>query len=443
MENVVQNEVGHADWGMYSALLSFSFLFVSLSDWGINQYSTKTLASQPELLKSYFPNLLSFKILLSLLYPILMIGIGILIGYKGRELAFLGLLCLMQGGIQLVLFFRANFQASQMFKIDGVASVFERALLLAIVGGLLYYGIKIETFVYTRLIAVLASIALFYGAIVYIYGWLKPRFEWNIVKEILRKSFPFAMITIVYSLHDKVDQVMLERLYSKHEAGLYAGAYRWLDAFSMYLWTIMPIFFAKFAFHINDLHEKKRLLQFGQVVAAIPLIYVSIFTWFYGEKLLWLFDKSSDQEVAVMLACLQALFVAAYINSIFSIFSTLLTSTNHERFVSRMVAISICINIALNFIFIPEYGAFASAWTTVISYLFLSITYIVYIQRQTELDVPYIQMGKILLASIGLAAAFYGLIHTSFPWFINSAIAGIVFLICAFILGLHRIPKIE
>lgn len=442
-EMIVQDRVGHEDWGMYAGLLSFGFLFIALADLGINQYSTKALSSDPGLIRSYFPNLLTFKLIISLVYPFIMVGAGWLIGYSERELYFLLLLCLVHGGNQLMAFFRSNFQAMQRFKIDGFLSVFDRLLLLGLLGYLFYTTLSIERFIYIRLLTVAIGSVLFYGLIVRFYGWFKPKLKLPVVKKVLGMSLSFAMMTVLYSIHDKVDQVMLERLGGAQENGLYAGAYRWLDAFSMYLWTVLPIFFARFAYFIKDLKEQEKLLHFGQVIAALPMVFVSIFVFFYGEKLLFLFEQSSPAELATMRDCLNALFVAAFLNGIFAVFSTLLTSTDHEKFVNKLIILSILLNVILNWIFIPRYGAVASAWTTVASYAFIDIAYVVYIQLYISIRVPYLQMAKILLAGGIVAGVFWGLSLTVLPWYVNTLIAGLVFTGVSRLLGLISIEKLK
>jgi O-antigen/teichoic acid export membrane protein len=439
MENAVQNEVGHEDWGTYSALLSFGFLFLIFSDLGINQYATKSLASRPEMLKAHFPDLFGIKLLVAFLYPFLMVFAGWLIGYGEAKLWFLLWISCIQGGMQIVLFFRANFQAAQRFKLDGVASVADRFVLLIFVGILLMTGIRIEEFIFARLAVTALMILVFYFVLVRLYGWIRPRLNIGEAKKLLRFSYPFAMVMILYSILDKVDQVMLERISGDTEAGLYAGAYRWMDAFSMYLWTVLPIFFARFALFLSDFEEQQKLLEFGQKIAAIPLIFASAFVFFYGEKLMFLFTNSTPDEIGVMTSCLKALFVAVFINAIFAIFSTLLTSTNHERFVNWMVGIGIVINIVLNFIFIPQYGAIASAWTTVATYIFMSITYTIYIHRSLPLRVPYGQMLKLGLSGGLLILLFFGLTQTAMVWYLNTLIAGVFFLFLNFALGL--IPR--
>ncbi|MBP6641316.1 MAG: oligosaccharide flippase family protein, partial [Bacteroidia bacterium] len=135
--NLVQDRIGHAEFGLYLALYSFGFLFLAVADMGINQYTTKTLAAQPDLLKKLFPSLISLKVVLSAVYPFFMIGAGWLIGYRGHELFLLFVLCLVHGMLQLNFFFRANFQAFQKFKFDAFASVLDRIVMLGIVLALL------------------------------------------------------------------------------------------------------------------------------------------------------------------------------------------------------------------------------------------------------------------------------------------------------------------
>ncbi|MEM7656825.1 MAG: oligosaccharide flippase family protein, partial [Bacteroidota bacterium] len=424
MEMKAQDLIGHDDWGMYAALLSFGFLFITLSDLGVNYYATKTLAGQPELMKSYFSNLLTFKIFITLLYPFAMVGAGWMLGYTERELYYLMLLCLVHGGSQLVHFFRANFQAMQRFKIDGIFSVLSRILLIALVGILFLTKLDVDRFVYARLAAVSVTIIVSYLVLIRLYGWMRPRMDMKLIGSIAKQSIPFALMTVLYSLHDKVDQVMLERMLEdgKVQNGLYVAGYRWLDAFSMYLWTVLPIFFARFAFFIKDQQEQEKLLHFGQKVAALPMILVSVFIWFHGDLLLFPYANSTPEQLEVISHCLKALFVAGFFNGIFAIFSTILTSTGYEKVISWMVSVAIVLNVVLNWIFIPTYGAIATAWTTVASYVLMDVAYIWYLHFYRDIQVPFRQIGQLFLVG-GLAAAlFWGCEEVGLVWYISTPI---------------------
>lgn len=446
VEMSIQDEVGHADWGMYSALLAFGFLFLSLSDLGINQYSTKMLAGKPELMKTYFPNLFAFKLIIMLIYPLIMVGVGLLIGYDPRQVYFLFLLCFVHGGGQLMQFFRANVQASQKFKLDGLLSVADRLILLLLTAYLFFTHLTIDRFVYARLLAIGLTVLIFYALIIRMYGWFRPRLNLPFVRGIVRSSLGLALMTILYSVHDKVDQVMLERLRPEDgdlQNGLYAAAYRWLEALSMFLWTVLPIFFARFAFFVGKPKEQERLLHFGQVITAIPLIFAAVWVWFHAELLLFPFDQSTPEELEVIAACLRAIFIALAINGCFAIFSTLLTSTGHEGRVNVMAVASILLNIILNLVFIPEYGAIASAWTTVASYALLSIFYLLFIQFRLSIEVPYSQIFR-LFVLLGLVwGSFFLLQRLELPWWADSAVGFVITIIASFALGLISIEKIR
>jgi len=440
VEMQVQDSVGHEAWGTYAALLAFGFLFITLSDLGVNQYATKALADQPELFRTWFPNLLIFKLFAAGVYPFIMVGLGWALGYRDEELYFLLLLCLVHGFNQVMEFFRGTVRAGQHFKLDGFLSVFDRLFLLGLTGALFVYGLSVERFIYARLLTVGVGTVLFYGVVMRLYGWVRPNLDLPLVRKVVRHSLTFALMTVLYSLHDKVDQVMLERLAGSRENGLYAGAYRWLDAFSMYLWTVLPIFFARFAYFLRDIREQERLLHFGQVLTALPLILVSLFGFFYGEKLFFLFDQqTTPEDLATMTACLKALFVAAFLNGFFAIFSTLLTATGYERIVNRMIVISILLNIGLNAVFIPRYGAVASAWTTVLSYAFLDLAYLLYIQFRLDIRVPYVQIAKLLLTAGLSAGLFWGMDRLGLSWPLVTGLAGLGTLGIAFALRLIKL----
>lgn len=433
--NVVQDEIGHNAFGTYAALYALGFLFIAFSDFGLNQYTTKTVASDHSLLKQLFPTLLTLRIGLSIFYPIFMMGVGFILGYDSNELLLLLVLCLTQAFTQVIFFFRANFQAFQKFRLDAFASILDRTLLLGIIIFLLYSKqITLNSYVIAGLISVgIAMIAMYFGALK-IFGWMAPKWDPKQFKKLIKDSFPFAVITILYSVNDKVDQVMLERMDGSHEAGLYVGAYRWVDATMMFLWTVLPIFFARFAFHIDSPEKQQNLLKFGQGIASLPMLFVAMFAWFYGDQLLFLFDQSTDAELRVMTACVWILFLSVAVNGVFAIFSTLLTSTGHEKFVSWMIAISIVINIALNAIFIPKYGAIASAWTTLISYSFLSISYVVYIEWKLPFGLSWKLLGKVAICAFIAFFTMMFLEKGKVPWIATTITGGVILFALGFLL---------
>ena len=441
--NVVQDRVDHVAFGLYLALYSLGFLFLAIADMGIVQYTTVTLATKPEMLRKLFPSLLGLKITLSIIYPFFMLAAGFILGYRGMELQTLFILCIVQGVLQINAFFRSNFQAFQQFRIDAFASILDRLVMLGIVVVLLLTHITLQSYVWAYLASAVVAMVVLYAATARIHGLMKPKWERGEFRHLLRASLPFAVITVLYSINDKVDQVMLERIIGgdegKHETGLYGGAYRWVDTAMMYLWTVLPIFFAKFAHHRNDPKQLAKLMAFGQPLAALPMIFASVFVFFHAKKLLFLFSHSSPSELETMEQTMRILFIAALVNGIFAIYSTLLTSTGHERFVSRMIGVSIVLNITLNSIFIPQYGAYSCAWATVASFSFLSLSYLWYLKYRKRIRIRVDLIGGLMAVGALCAAAMWGFGELGLPWHISSVLAGVLMMAAAFAFKLVKI----
>jgi O-antigen/teichoic acid export membrane protein len=438
LENIVQNDIGHEQYGVYSALISLSILFISLADFGVNYYITHRGSSNPGELKALFSTVFTFKALLLIFYPLLLTGVGVLLNYSGEELYYLALLTFLQALIQFVYFFRANFQASQHFAIDSFVSVLDKVLLIIIVLIIMFYGITLHNFIIGRLITAVITFGIVYMLVLKIYGWIKPSLDFRAIKQVIIFSWPFALMATLYSVNEKIDQVMIERIYSAKEAGLYAGAYRWLDAFMMYLWTIMPIFFAKFAFYINNKEETNKLFNSGLIICALPFIFLFPFIIFYGDKFFILFSNSDVSEINTMSLTLKILMIPALFSGFFSMFGTLVNSTGFVKPMSVGIALSILINVGLNFIFIPRYGAIAAAINTGISSLLLSIASVVLVYRKKIIDINYGIIFRLLIILSLTYLVFFLLSYLSLQWIAVSVFAAMAMVASAFFLGLKK-----
>jgi O-antigen/teichoic acid export membrane protein len=438
LENIVQNDIGHEQYGTYSALLSLSVLFISLADFGVNYYITQRGSSRPEELNLLFSNVFTFKALLLIVYPLILMAIGFLLNYSPGELYFLALLSFIQALLQFIYFFRAIFQASQHFVIDSFVSVLDKILLIIIVLILISYGVTIHNFVIGRLITVVFTFGLVYLMTIKIYGWIRPSLDFHAIKQVVIFSWPFALMAALYSINERIDQVMVERIYGAKEAGLYAAAYRWLDAFMMFLWTIMPMFFAKFAFYINNKEETNKLFHSGLIICALPFIFLFSFTLFYGNKFFILFSNSDTSEIYTMSITLQILMVSALFNGFFSMFSTLINSTGFVKPMSVAVGISILINVVLNFIFIPHYGAIAAAVNTGISTVLLCVVAVLMVRSNKIIDINYGIILRLFILLILTYLAFFLLSYFSFQWITVSVFALFVMITSSFFFGFKK-----
>ncbi len=391
-----------------------------------------------------FPTLLPLRGALNAVALAAMVMVGWVLGYRGIELLLLAIVGTALLLAQYGQFLRGALQAHQKFNTDAVLSVVEKFLLLGAVLVMIPVGLTLPRYVGARLGAAVFTTTLFYGLMTRLFGHVKYRWEARVARIALRASLPFALMTLLYGVNERIDMVMLERLASPTEAGYYASAYRWVDAVMMYAWTVLPLFFAKFASAPHDAAAQRQLLWFGQRIVTLPMLFIVAFVLFRGELLFWQFSHSAPAEVARMTLCLKILFLNVLVHAFFAIYSTLLTSTTHERAVSWLVALSIALNIGLNMFLLPRYGAVAASLNTLLCAVTVSIGYLVLVVRRTSVGVPFRLLARLLLAFVLLCGVWYLLqssLNKMLDWWIEIGIMSVVFALI--VLGTGLVQKKE
>lgn len=444
VESLVQDRIGHVAYGTFTALSSLTLILVTLSDVGLTHYSVKRLAAEPAYLATHFPTILPLRGLLNGVALVVLLALGRLLGYGGAQLVLLaaigtGLLLTQYGQ-----FLRGTFQAHQQFNTDAVLSVVEKVLLLALLLVLLPAGLSLWAYVGSRLVAAAFTAVLLYGLMTRLFGRVRYRWHWGQARQVVREALPFALITLLYGANERVDMVMLERLASPAEASYYAGAYRWVDAVMMYVWTLMPLFFARFAAALHSRPEQQALLWFGQRVVTLPLLLACAFVLFRGELLFWQFTHSTPAQLAVMTRCLRILFLNVLIQAFFAIYSALLNSTHYVGIVSRLIAGSLALNVGLNLLLLPRYGAVAAAYNTLLCAGLVAVGYLWLMHHRAQVAVPWGWLGRLSLAFGLLCAGWYGLQHLlALPWLLESALATAGFAGISLALGLLPLAEIR
>ena len=407
IENHVQDVIGHEAYGTYASLFSLVLIFSVLADWGINNYSTKEIAQDTSKYNSIFNTLFIVRIAILVIYPLFMMGVGYFLKYEEAELKLLGVIALTQTFVYFLMFFRAKFQAFQSFKADGFMSVIERVLLIIII---LSFDkvMDLELFINARLVAILIAVIISFTLVTRLYGWVKLKFSKSEITQTLKEAFPFTMMTLLYSINERVDMVMVERMVSNHEAGIYAGAYRFYDAFMMFAWLVMPIFFSKFAKVNSEKKGASDLLNQGFLLISIPMLLITPFLFFDGKLLFFMFGNSTELEIFNMNRLFQLLMISFICNAFFVVKGTFLNASGYVKKVNIIIGISVVLNVVLNYFFIPTYGALAAAAATAISTGFLGLGYFVLVML-SRLRIDLINLVGVFTAFV-FSFGFYFII---------------------------------
>ena len=363
----VQNSVGAESYGFYFSLFNFAMLFNMVLDMGTTNFNNRNIARNTQLLDKHLSSLIILRVLLGVAYFIVIFTVALLIGYRGLQLKLLFWIGFNQFLSAFLLYVRSNISALLMFKTDSVISVTDRLLMILFCGLLLWGNVtdqpfRIEWFVWSQTAAYLITIAISL-AIVLRKANLR-QLHWNTAffLVIIKKSLPYALITLLMASYYRIDSVLLERLLPRDiaatQVGIYATAFRLLDALVMvsYLFSVilLPLFskLLKQKENVVPVVRTSFSLLFLFSVSAVVILYV------YREPVIqWLYKEHVEESVAVFGLIIFGLIPI----SMNYLFGTLLTANGSMKKLNITAAIGILINVAVNLLLIPRMQACGSA----------------------------------------------------------------------------------
>jgi len=400
----VQNMVGDESYGLYFSLLNFSMILNILLDLGITSYNNKNIAENRHLLRKHISNIVGLKFILAGVYAIVTIIIALIIGYRNIQLHLLFFLILNQFLISFTLYLRSNISGLHLFRTDSFLSVLDRTLMIIICSVLLFTHVtsqpfKIEWFVYAQTAAYLLTSLITFGVVLARTGKLKFYFDRRFFMAFLKKSYPYALLVLLMSFYNRIDSVMLERLLSngKEQAGIYAHAFRLLDAVSMFGVLFAGLLLPIFARMIKQKEDIGPMVQFSFLLLFVPAIILSLSSGFYDHEIMVLLNYSNSELSASIFRLLMISFLGIATTYIFG---TLLTANGSIRQLNLMALIGMGINVGLNILLIPEIQALGSAWASLVTQLFTAFAQTILAVYFLKLKINYRLIAK-LIAFVG------------------------------------------
>ena len=402
IDRTVQNIVGAEDYGLYSSLLNFSMILNILLDLGITNFNNRNIAQHSHLLKKYLSNIVGLKFLMAIAYAVVCLIVALIIGYNNVQIHLLFFLIFNQFLISFTYYFRSNISGLHFFRTDSFLSVLDRSLMIIFCSVLLFtdwFGgyFSINWFVYAQTAAYILSTLITFLTVLHYSGKIKLKFDWRYFRVFLRQSYPFALLILLMSFYNRIDSVMLERLLpdpiGKQQAGIYAQAFRLLDAFAMFGALFAGLLLPIFARMIKKKEDIGQLVQFAFLLIIVPAILVGVSSVFYDKEIMHLLYREHIEQSAPIFGILMIGFTGIATTYIFG---TLLTANGSLKQLNLMAFAGMVINITLNLILIPKIQAFGSAYASLITQLFTAFVQLLIAALIFKFQVNYLLILKLL-----------------------------------------------
>lgn len=199
-------------------------------------------------------------------------------------------------------------------------------------------------------------------------GGLAP--VWNLKEMfgLLRETLPMTYITVVGVLYFTVDGVMLSKLSTTEQVGAYGLAYKTVGNFTIVSASIAAVMASKFAADAAASTGAfaatiRQSLQ-AVVLVAAPL---AVLVWGIAPDVITL--VGSREMVAIASHPLSLVSIGVGIGMVSAVMSGALIADYQQRVLTILNTVNLFINIALNLVFIPRYGAAGAAVALIASEL--------------------------------------------------------------------------
>lgn len=458
IDRSVQNALPSGEYGVYYALLNFSYLFNIILDFGINNFNNKTIAQNTFLLKKYFARILPLKLILAGVYIVAVFVVALIGGYKSRAFNMLMWLCLFQILTYFLTYFRSNISGLLLFKTDSILSILDKSLTIIFCSILIWTSFlkedfKVEYFVYVQVLSIFISCVVALAICLTKTGFIKLVWNKAFMLAILKYGFPFALLSLLMSFYNRIDSVFLERLLDDNgfAAGVYASGFRLVDSANMvsYLFSVILLpFFAKL---IKDskllptdfVGEKNKNIKDIIKISFHLLLVLSmgfvLVSFLYSNELMTLLYNKNIEESAEVYRILCFCFIPV---STTYIFGTLLTANGSMKKLNIVAACGMVMNIVLNIILVPKYQQNGSAVSSLVSQVVTAILQVWIAIRIFNISFNAKYVTKIISFVLCITLMSYLVYNVELMWGYRIVITLTVIIILAFVFKVFSIKDI-
>lgn len=371
-----------AEYGKYTYIIEFISIFAFFSDGGFTQHIIKESSQNPGLEDKIYSKAQSAQLLISgtMLVLILSISYAVNTITDFYYLSVFGLSVVVSAWFSPMLaILIASGRKDLIFYKDVSLSVIRIVFILLGI----YFKASFSYFIFLGFLNGIVLLILY----LYIRGQQDFKrilnFKLSIADSFgfIRHGFLFTILMAANVIYSKIDIIMLEKMIGSVEVGYYSGATKFIYPFMFISSAFMTAIFPKLAKHSEE-KDKFRNIQITAVYYLGGIgIFLSISLYLGAEIIFQLFfgDKY-DNSIPIFKILVWFLAIVFLYGPI----SNSLVAKNRIKFLAYLNLFMIILNVVLNFILIPDYGAKGAAMTTIVCEILILLGTVFYSKKIGE-----------------------------------------------------------
>lgn len=244
-----------------------------------------------------------------------------------------------------------------------------------------------------------------FNVIIYLYILHKSdKIDFKYLIFGIRISLPLIFHALALSLLSSSDRVMIKNFCGSEDAAYYSVAYTCSLVVSV-LWASMNMAWSPWAYDQMDKEEYGSLKKYSKPYILFFGAVVITFMIFAPELLLLLGGKSYYPALKVI----PPVMVSFVFQFVYSLYVNIETYCKKQKNIAMGTIIAACINIVLNFIYIPVFGYAAAAYTTLVGYIVLFIIHFMFVRSMgktswydTKFNLAFLAVFLVLMLAMNI-----------------------------------------
>ncbi|HTW90711.1 MAG TPA: flippase [bacterium] len=350
-------------------VLSFAFAFTGmlgvLTDLGLGTIATREIARDHGKARPQVNDALTMRLIASVIV-IALIALSVnLLRYPAAtvRVVYICSVCVLTNAV--VSFFCAVFQGFERMELLALNRTIQTAVLVAGAFLLSRGAAGIDRYALLFVIAGVVSVVVAGISAVPLLGRLELSFSFGHWWDVLRASVPIGLATVFTMFYYWIGTTVLSKMASDTAVGSYSAAFRVANGLAFmgfaFSGAVYPLFSRFFASSSERLVRAFELSVKYMAMLALP---VAAFATVFGTQVVLLVYGRAYSGAAPVLHLLVWWGAFASLNSLLSYY---LISVGRSGLVTAQTGVSLVVNLGLNLVLIPIFGAVGAALALAVS----------------------------------------------------------------------------
>lgn len=353
--------------GEYGAIYAYLTLYSWLATFGLEWVMAREIARRRQQAASILATGVATGVAMGVLAAVIALSVAPWGGYTG-EIRWL----LLFAAVDTLILFPLRLVGT-VFQVDlrqwytsGINAVRQGLWIVAVLLLVLFHA-PLAAVILARLGCSFVEVALLWGTAIRLGMLTGPwRFLTDEVKGYLAVGLPIAFSTLAVSIYHRVDQVMLFKMVGEARLGPYVVATNVTELFATFPVALMASMFPLLARSATE--EEARFQRYEnssfRLLMTVAFLVCPVVTLLSGPLIRLLYGPrfaAAGPLLAVLIWSETASFFEIVIANV-------IVARGLQRYLPLATAAGAAVNVVLNLLWIPRFGAMGSAWATNVSY---------------------------------------------------------------------------